>query len=259
MATGPTTLHWLAGCSAHQTQLAGALTPIAPTVVMKTKSGIFVLAAAGAWSSSRPSNPAASRDCGPFQQSPSTAHDPHAPAAIPHCRANFTPMSHRRRLPSANRNCQSRRRPPKRRSLTTRPLFRSCTRRPKPTPRGLLGRDPRSISKDRGIHRLNLHRPTPLPAQTPPRFPPLRLFGRLPVSGVTRCSEAGVRKPLTQSDVHANALAGSNEGGCASSSSSSNTFASLRSGVPKALDEPTVDRREQVAGFGGAALVAPQP
>src|SRR6516164_9855947 len=93
MATGPTTLHWLAGCSAHQTQLAGALTPIAPTVVMKTKSGIFVLAAAGAWSSSRPSDPAASRDCGPFQQSPSTAHDPHAPAAIPHCRASFTPMS----------------------------------------------------------------------------------------------------------------------------------------------------------------------
>jgi hypothetical protein len=61
-------------------QLAGALTPIAPTVVMKTKSGIFVLAAAGAWSSSRPSDPAASRDCGPFQQSPSTAHDESIPA-----------------------------------------------------------------------------------------------------------------------------------------------------------------------------------
>src|SRR5215472_5698327 len=78
MATGPTTLHWLAGCSAHQTQLAGALTPIAPPVVMNTKSGIFVLAAAGAWSSSRPSDPAASRDCGPFQQSPAIAHDPHS-------------------------------------------------------------------------------------------------------------------------------------------------------------------------------------
>src|SRR5215469_9899558 len=60
MATGPTTLHWLAGCSAHQTQFAGALTPIAPTAVTNTKSGIFVLAAAGAWS-------------------PSTAHDQHAP------------------------------------------------------------------------------------------------------------------------------------------------------------------------------------
>src|SRR5215472_18140584 len=83
MATGPTTLHWLAGCSAHQTQLAGALTPIAPTAVTNTKSGIFVLAAAGAWSSSRPSDPAASRDCGPFQQSPSTAHDQHAPTPTP--------------------------------------------------------------------------------------------------------------------------------------------------------------------------------
>src|SRR6266446_7585574 len=29
---------------------------------------------------------------------------------------------------------------------------------------------------------LNPHRPTPPPAQTPPRFPPLRLFGRLPSS-----------------------------------------------------------------------------
>src|SRR5262249_57567712 len=98
MATGPTTLHWLAGCSAHQTQLAGAL-PIAPTVVTNTKSGIFVLAAAGAWSSSRPSDPAASRDCGPFQQSPSTAHDQHAPAAIPPCPASFTPLSHPPPLP----------------------------------------------------------------------------------------------------------------------------------------------------------------
>src|SRR6516225_2825229 len=80
MATGLTTLHWLAGCSAHQTQLAGAPTPIAPTVVTNPKSAIFVLAAVGAWSSSRPSHPAASRDCGPFQQSPSTAHDQHASA-----------------------------------------------------------------------------------------------------------------------------------------------------------------------------------
>src|SRR5215472_11424268 len=31
------------------------------------------------------------------------------------------------------------------------------------------------------IHRLNLHRPTPLPAQTPPRFPPLKAF-RTPAS-----------------------------------------------------------------------------
>jgi Putative transposase len=93
----------------------------------------IVLAAVGVWSPSRPSNPAASRDCGPFQQSASTAHDQHAPVAIPHCRASSRPMSHRRRLPSANRNCQRRLPPPKRRSLTTTPPFRSGTRRPKPT------------------------------------------------------------------------------------------------------------------------------
>jgi hypothetical protein len=131
--TGPTTSYWPAGSSAYHTRLPGALTAIARTVVTKTKSGIFVLAAVGVWSPSRPSSPAASRDCGPFQQSASTAHDQHAPVAIPHCRASSRPMSHRRRLPSANRNCQRRLPPPKRRSLTTTPPFRSGTRRPKPT------------------------------------------------------------------------------------------------------------------------------
>src|SRR5580693_436620 len=84
--TGPTTSHWPAGSSAYQTRLPGALTAIARAVVTKTKSGIFVLAAVGVWSPSRPSNPAASRDCRPVQQSASTAHDQHAPVAIPHCR-----------------------------------------------------------------------------------------------------------------------------------------------------------------------------
>ena len=86
--TGPITSHWPAGSSGYQTRLPGALTAIARTVVTKTKSGIFVLAAMGVWSPSRPSNPAASRDCGPVQQSASTAHDQHAPVAIPHCRAS---------------------------------------------------------------------------------------------------------------------------------------------------------------------------
>jgi hypothetical protein len=98
-----------------------APTAIARTVVTKTKSGIFVLAAARVWSSSRLSNPAASRDCRSVQQSASTVHDRHAPAAIPHCRASSAPISHRRRPPSANRNGQRRLRPPKRRALTTRP------------------------------------------------------------------------------------------------------------------------------------------
>jgi hypothetical protein len=42
---------------------------------------------------------------------------------------------------------------------------------------------------------LNPHRPTPLPAQTPPRFPPLRLFGRLPSERVA-LSVTG-RRPKT--------------------------------------------------------------
>ena len=72
-------------------QLLGAPDP-APTTeetggaegAQVLKSGTLVLAAAGVWLSSRPSNPAASRNCGPFQQSGSTARDQHAPAAIPH-------------------------------------------------------------------------------------------------------------------------------------------------------------------------------
>src|SRR5215831_12767599 len=100
MPTGPPISYWPGSSSAYQTQLPRAPTAIAQTVVTKTKSGIFVLAAAGVWSSSRPSNPAASRDCGPVQQSASTAHDQHAPVAIPHCRASSWPISHRRRLPS---------------------------------------------------------------------------------------------------------------------------------------------------------------
>jgi len=115
----------LAQCSCHH----------APASADSDRADGFVLAAARVWSSSRLSNPAASRDCRPVQQSASTVHDQHAPAAIPHCRASSTPISHRRRPPSANRNCQRRLRPPKRRSLTTRPPFRSCARRPNPTPR----------------------------------------------------------------------------------------------------------------------------
>jgi hypothetical protein len=57
MDTKPTSLHWPVAFSAHQTQLPAAPTPIAWTVVTNKKSGMFVLAAAGAWSSSKPSNP----------------------------------------------------------------------------------------------------------------------------------------------------------------------------------------------------------
>src|SRR5262249_39775120 len=43
----------------------------------------------------------------------------------------------------------------------------------------------------------NPHRSTPPPARTPPRFPPPRLFGRLPPCTPSRMCLAGIRKPLT--------------------------------------------------------------
>src|SRR5271166_4502810 len=48
---------------------------------------------------------------------------------------------------------------------------------------------------------LNPHRPTPLPAHNSPRFPPPRLFGRLPPRTSSRPCSAGVRKPLTKAAV----------------------------------------------------------
>ena len=42
-------------------------------------------------------------------------------------------------------------------------------------------------------------------------------------------------------------------------SSSSSALASLEIGRVKALGEPAVDRREESAGFGALALVAPEP
>jgi hypothetical protein len=74
--------------------------------VTQTESGTLVLAAAGVWSSSRASNPAAGRGCGPSCQSGSTAHDQHAPIAILDHRARPMPVSHRQRPRSANGNRQ---------------------------------------------------------------------------------------------------------------------------------------------------------
>ena len=74
MPTEPTTSHWPASSSACP-QRRRAVTATAPKRVTQTKSGTLVLAAAGGWSPSRPSNPAASRGCGPARQSASTAHD----------------------------------------------------------------------------------------------------------------------------------------------------------------------------------------
>src|SRR5207253_2724458 len=47
----------------------------------------------------------------------------------------------------------------------------------------------------------NPHRLTPPPAQKTPRFPPSRLFGRLPPCTPSRLRQAGIRKPLTIPDL----------------------------------------------------------
>src|SRR5436190_16535470 len=44
---------------------------------------------------------------------------------------------------------------------------------------------------------LNPHKLIPPPPHTPPRFPPSRLFGRLPPCIPSLLRMAGVRKPLT--------------------------------------------------------------
>jgi hypothetical protein len=48
---------------------------------------------------------------------------------------------------------------------------------------------------------LNLHSRTPPPVRTPPRFPPSRLFGRLPPCIPSRLRLAGIRKPLTIAEL----------------------------------------------------------
>src|SRR5882762_5673027 len=61
-------------------------------------------------------------------------------------------------------------------------------------------RSPAVPTRDRKINQtraLNPHSPTAPPTQTPPRFPPSRLFGRLPPCTPSRQWLAGVRKPLT--------------------------------------------------------------
>src|SRR5438105_9948358 len=59
---------------------------------------------------------------------------------------------------------------------------------------------PLSQSTERSRHTPPLHppRPTPASVRTPPRFPPSRLFGRLPPCIPARLRPAGIRKPLTK-------------------------------------------------------------
>ena len=100
--------------------------------VTQIASGTLVLAAAGVWSSSRPSNPAASLGCGPSHRSGSTVHDHHAPVATPHTLPSDAAISPatptlRRQRPSAafrRRNLQ----------IESEITFRSHPGRPTPAP-----------------------------------------------------------------------------------------------------------------------------
>jgi len=148
---------------------------------LKAASGTLVLAAAGVWSSSRPSNPAASLGCGLSHRSGSTAHDHHTAVAIP-----LSPLPSDAAISPATATLR-RQRPPappsagKTRSIEyqiTAPIASAVAKtgtaplaQPSPYP------EPSNQIKQR---RQIPHRPTPASARTPPRFPPSRLFGRLP-------------------------------------------------------------------------------
>ena len=142
MPTGRTTLHWPAGSSVYPTRRRPARTATAPKIFTKAASGTLVLAAADVWSSSRPSNPAASLGCGLSHRSGSTAHDHHTAVAIPRHRFRPTPPFHWQRPPFADSDRQLRLRPAKPGASSTRSLRRSHPRWPKPAPRRSLNRRP---------------------------------------------------------------------------------------------------------------------
>ncbi len=82
----------------------------------------------------------------------------------------------------------------------------STASRPTKTSIALLARSPSPTEKSTQTLRLNPHKPTPSPAQNSPRFPPSRLFGRLPPRPPSRPCPAGVRKPLTKPAVRRTAM-----------------------------------------------------
>src|SRR5207247_1718904 len=91
------------------------------------------------------------------------------------------PLAHRHRPRSADSDRQRRLRPAKPGASNTRPPGRSHPGRPKPAPRWSLNRRPvrnRQIrSSSGGKFPIDRHQ---RPCELPPRFPPSRLFGRLP-------------------------------------------------------------------------------
>ena len=147
-----------------------------------------------------------SSQCPPYR-SGSTAHDHHTAVATPHHRfCPRPPLSHRHWPPAADRNLQRRLRLAKPGTSNTRSLSRSDPGPPKPAFRWSLNPPPcleptnhikhrRQIPIDRHQRRCKL----------PPRFPPSRLFGRLPPCTPSRPCLAGIRKPLTTPDLRGGA------------------------------------------------------
>jgi hypothetical protein len=103
MPTGPAISNWPAGSSACP-QRRRAVTAMAPKRVTQTQSGRLVLAAVAEWSSSRPSNPAASPGYGPSRQSGSIPRDQHARVDTLRRCACPTPTSRRLRPRSSDGN-----------------------------------------------------------------------------------------------------------------------------------------------------------
>jgi hypothetical protein len=88
-----------------------------------------------------------------------------------------TSLSYRHRPRAVDGNRERRLRPAKSRASNTRSPCRSHPGRPIPAPR--WSTQPPFLF---GAPAANPHRSTPASVRTPPRFPPSRLFGRLPVN-----------------------------------------------------------------------------
>ena len=102
-------------------------------------------------------------------------------------------LSHRRRPRVADSDHQRRLQPAKPGASNTRSLWRSHPGRPKPAPRWSLNRPPvpnRQIrSSSGGKFPIDRHQPR---CELSPRFPPSRLFGRLPVCAARAAPSSSV-------------------------------------------------------------------
>jgi hypothetical protein len=108
-------------------------------------------------------------------------------------------LSHRQRPRFANSDPRRHLRPTKPAAPNTRSPRRSHPERPKPAPGSSLNRrpvpNPQIRSSSGGKFHIDRHQRR---CELPPRFPPSRLFGRLPPCTPSRLCLAGVRKPLTK-------------------------------------------------------------